>query len=246
MKYYVAEHLHAYQQIAESGKSSWDELHGSQGFEDALIRHRLAIALPQCVWQISTPRALEYGCGTGPGACYLAEHGFLVTGIDLNPTAIALAQQEAAKRGLDIRYVVGDVCTLLDHALLDHALGRYDLVVDSFCLQSIVTNADRSALLHFVKSHLTPNGYYLICTAGFRATRRYEDAHFDSQSGMVYIAAHMETDVGDRVEIDGNYYVPYRRHLRIAELTSELAVHDFEVVWQQVDAHGNIAVLCVA
>src|SRR5688500_7847455 len=101
MKYYVPEHLEGYQQIAREGRSSWDELHGSQGFEDATIRKLLAIALPQCSWESTSPRALEYGCGTGPGACYLAEHGFQVTGIDLDATAISIAQQEAAKRNLN-------------------------------------------------------------------------------------------------------------------------------------------------
>jgi SAM-dependent methyltransferase len=245
MKYYVPEHLQAYRQIADTGKTSWDELHGSQGFEDATIRHLLAIALPHCTWESSAPRALEYGCGTGPGACYLAEHGFQVTGIDLNPVAIALAQQEATRRNLNVHYAIGDVCAL-QGTLSDIDSSRYDLIVDSFCLQSIVTDADRAALLRFVKSHLDTNGYYLICTAGYSAARRYDDAHFDPKTGMVYIAVNTATGMDDVVEIDGKTHIPYRRHLRVAELTNELAAFNFVVVWQQVDTHGNIALLCIA
>jgi SAM-dependent methyltransferase len=248
MKYYVPEHLRAYQQIADSGMSSWDELHGSQGFEDAAIRHLLAVALPHCTWATSAPRALEYGCGTGPGACYLAEHGFEVTGIDLNPLAIALAQREAAKRGLHIHYAVGDVCSVphtLSDELRDSGSGRFDLIIDSFCLQSIVTDTDRANLLRFVQRHLEPHGYYLVCSAGFRNTRRYDGAHFDPQSGLVYIAADTAVGREDVVEIAGKLYMPYRRHLRVAELIAELALFNLVVVWQQVDVHGNIALLCV-
>jgi SAM-dependent methyltransferase len=243
MKYYVTEHLHGYQEIAEKGKSSWDELHGSAGYEDAAIRHRLALALPHCRWQSSEPRALEYGCGTGPGACYLAEHGFQVMGIDLNPTAIAIARREAAKRSLKIDYTIGDVCALPQ---VDSSC--YDLIVDSFCLQSIVTNADRASLFHFVKSHLAPDGYYLVCCAGFSPTRRYDDVYFDPQMGIVYAlvqTARDEVRREDVVMMEGKRYVPYRRHLRVVELANELAAFNFQVIWQQVDPQGNLSLLSI-
>jgi SAM-dependent methyltransferase len=162
-----------------------------------------------------------------------------VTGIDLDPLAIALAQREAAKRGLNIHYAVGDVC-----AGQDGVDGRYDLIVDSFCLQSIVTDADRAALMHFVKRRLQPNGYYLICTAGFSPVRRYDEAHFDPQSGMVYVRVDDGANVEDVIEIGGTFYIPYRRHLHAEQLTSEVAAFGFIVKWQHVDTHGNIALLC--
>ena len=238
MKYYVREHLHGYQQIANTGKSSWDELHGRASFEDAMIRQHLAIALPQCVWQRTPLRALEYGCGTGPGACYLAEQGFEVTGIDLDPTAIALARQEAAKRNLKIDYVVGDIC-----AWPQSNANYYDLIVDSFCLQSIVTEADRALVLRFVRGHLAPGGNYLIFSAGFRATRRYDDAHFDPQTGIAYVVADDTAGIADLIEINGTLYMPYRRHLHVAELVKEVLAFDFVVKWQQVDAQGNITLI---
>lgn len=238
MKYYVREHLHGYQQIADTGKSSWDELHGRANFEDAMIRQHLALALPQCVWQRTPLRALEYGCGTGPGACYLAEQGFEVTGIDLDSTAIALARQEATKRNWKIDYVVGDIC-----AWPQSDANGYDLIVDSFCLQSIVTEADRALVLRFVREHLAPGGNYLICSAGFRETRRYDYAHFDPQTGIVYVVADDTAGIADLIEINGTLYMPYRRHLHVAELVKEVAAFDFVVKWQQVDAQGNITLV---
>ena len=240
MKYYVSEHQKGYQQIADSGKSSWDELHGRQDFEDALVRHSLSVALPHCTWQTLTPHALEYGCGTGPGACYLAERGFQVTGIDLDPVAIALARREATARGLAVHYEIGDIC-----AIQDIDIRQYDLVVDSYCLQSIVTDDDRGKLLRFVRNHLGANGYYLICTAGFHTARRYADAHFEPQSGIVYVLADEDAVISDVIEIDHKLYVPYRRHLRVEQLTSELTGFGFRAIWQQVDSDGNLFLLCI-
>ena len=61
-------------------------------------------------------KALDIGCGTGYYSLYLASKGFDVTGVDLSPSAIAIARDKAAvcrsKVGfihLDMR---GDVSSL--------------------------------------------------------------------------------------------------------------------------------------
>jgi SAM-dependent methyltransferase len=45
-------------------------------------------------------KVLEYGCGPGSAAFFLAEHGASVTGIDISPVAIEKAADEAARRGV--------------------------------------------------------------------------------------------------------------------------------------------------
>lgn len=45
-------------------------------------------------------RVLEYGCGPGSAAFFLAENGASVTGIDLSPVAIEKAAEEAERRGV--------------------------------------------------------------------------------------------------------------------------------------------------
>lgn len=52
---------------------------------------------------------LEYGCGTGAAACFLAQRGFQIDAVDLVPDAIAMARQFAAERGLAIRFAVQDI-----------------------------------------------------------------------------------------------------------------------------------------
>jgi 2-polyprenyl-3-methyl-5-hydroxy-6-metoxy-1,4-benzoquinol methylase len=55
-------------------------------------------------FSVPQPRTLEYGCGTGPGAYFLATRGFQVDGIDISPIAIGMAKEFAAQRGLTINY----------------------------------------------------------------------------------------------------------------------------------------------
>jgi len=43
---------------------------------------------------------LDAGCGEAATSMYLAERGFTVVGLDQSPTAISLAREDAARRGL--------------------------------------------------------------------------------------------------------------------------------------------------
>src|SRR5207248_753531 len=112
-------------------------------------------------------RVLEYGCGTGPGACFLAGRGYVVEAIDLIPRAITLARRFAAERGLTIDFAVQDICALAAAPPRQ----RYDLIVDSYCLQSIVLDEDRRKLFAAVRARLEPAGHYLISTAMFEPER---------------------------------------------------------------------------
>ena len=73
MKYYYREHILGYQQIRAEGKTAWAEIHGYTGFENFASRAFLEKALPLLHFSVPHPTVLEYGCGTGPGACFLAE-----------------------------------------------------------------------------------------------------------------------------------------------------------------------------
>jgi len=220
VKYYEPEHLQGYERIRAEGKSAWGQLHGEATFEDSEIRDVLAEVWPHLHFDTPHPTALEYGCGTGPGACLLAQRGVRVRGIDQSALAIEIAQREAAKRGLTIDYRVGDVCT-------DAVTGdKYDLVVDAFCLQCIVTDADRGRLFSFVRGALNPSGRYVIATAGYSADRDYGDAHFDPATGIV---------------LDGD--LPCRRHITADALVSELAAAGFTVDWHRTASDGDIALI---
>ncbi|MFF7972594.1 methyltransferase domain-containing protein [Streptomyces sp. NPDC007905] len=68
---------------------------------------------------------LDAGCGTGEDALHLAGRGYAVTGLDLSPTAISLARDKAAARGLGAVFEVADALDLTSYE------GRFDTVIDS-------------------------------------------------------------------------------------------------------------------
>ena len=51
---------------------------------------------------------LDVGCGTGELAFMAAETGATVTGADLSPTLVETARRQAAERGVDVTFEVGD------------------------------------------------------------------------------------------------------------------------------------------
>ena len=220
MKYYEPEHAEGYERIRAAGMSAWGQLHGGETFEDSEICGVLADILPMLHFDSAHPSALEYGCGTGPGACLLAERGMRVCGIDQSAIAIDIARGEAKKRGFSIDYRVGDVCT---DAPTDE---NFDLVVDSFCLQCIVTDADRSRLLSFVRRALKSSGRYVIATAGYSPARDYGQYHFDPATGIV-----LDDDL------------PCRRHVTADALLRELVAAGFTVDWHRTAPDGDIALI---
>jgi SAM-dependent methyltransferase len=256
MKYYYREHTQGYERIRAEGKTAWNQIHGGDRFEDFASRAFLEWALPRLRFSSSPPAALEIGCGTGPGACFLAARGFRVDAIDLVPAAIEIARRQAQLRGLSIHYAVQDVTTL------PHDGPRYDLIVDSYCLQGIVTDADRQAVYAAVRARLVSNGTYLVSSAMFDPDRfrphervvdeatgtvyhRYgDDGLIDPETGIVYVPL----DEGPAayegaVQVEGEWYLLNRRHHRPAALRAELEGAGFRVLHQDDGYGGNL--ICV-
>lgn len=233
-KYYEDEHETAYRTMREQGIMAWDQYHDPEryDFERFMMRPFLERALALLSFESPAPAALEYGCGTGAACCFLAERGFRAEGFDLSPIAIELAEAFAKQRGLEIRYKVQDMTKRVDYR------HQYDLVIDNYCLQSIVTDEDRAALFANVAAGLKQTGYYVIATAMFHASRSYEGASYEQETGIVYVPFEGDpASYGDLVYRDGGWWMPHRRHLTPEALRAELARAGFRVLDQQ---EGNV------
>jgi 2-polyprenyl-3-methyl-5-hydroxy-6-metoxy-1,4-benzoquinol methylase len=256
MKYYYKEHLEGYRKIKEEGKTSWGEIHGYPGFENFASRTFLEEFLPRLYFSDPNPTVLECGCGTGPCACFLAERGFRVDAIDLIPGAIDIAGEMTGARGLDIHYAVLDVCEL------PHKGRKYDMIVDSYCLQCIVTAEDRKRVFAGVRARLKPKGYYLISTAMFDEERfRPDKLITDAETGTVYHVydeneiIDMTTSIvlrklddkpdawEDAVRINGVWYLPVRRHWKPADLRLEVEAMGFDVIYQDEETGDNVVAI---
>src|SRR5262245_45769573 len=75
---------------------------------------------------------LDAGCGTGENALHVASLGLSVLGVDVAETALAIARQKAADRGIDVEFAAADAFhldrlgrkfeTVLDCGLFTHSL----------------------------------------------------------------------------------------------------------------------------
>jgi SAM-dependent methyltransferase len=151
-RYYYPEHESAYRRIEREGKTGWNEIHGGSGFESFSSRDHLERALGMLQLDPAHTEVLEYGCGTGPGACFLAARGFRVDAIDLIPRAIKLARRFAAERGLKIHFAVQDICALADVP----PRKRYDLVVDFVVPSNVKTGRVRVGICEGRGAGLVP------------------------------------------------------------------------------------------
>ncbi len=108
--------------------------------------------------KISPGNALDIGCGAGNYAVWLATRGFQVTGVDVSPAAIELAERLARKNGVSCRFVAAD---LLGSALPLEA--SFDFAYDWEVLHHIFPE-DRDRYVLNVHRVLRPGARYLsVC-----------------------------------------------------------------------------------
>lgn len=99
---------------------------------------------------------LELGCGEGHYARLLAQRGYIVTGVDVSPTAVAWAIEKTRQTGESVTYLVAD---LSQPGLLPGKM--FDLIVDGNCLHCII-GQDRASFLGNVFRLLRPGGLFFV------------------------------------------------------------------------------------
>lgn len=106
--------------------------------------------------RISPCRTLEFGCGVGRDAIFLAQQGFDVTGIDFSPTAIKRAKRRAQRAGVDVAFYVDDIRDP------KYVRGVFDFVVDYGAFNDLnptVRDAYQQVLLNHTQ---TGSSYFLM------------------------------------------------------------------------------------
>jgi SAM-dependent methyltransferase len=156
-------------------------------------------------------KTVEFGCGLGNYTRYLSSRGFVVTGVDISPTAIGVAKEKAIEKGFLCTFIVADI--LGD---LKEVEGTFDFAYDWELLHHIFPE-QRKKYVKNVHRKLRPGGSYLsLCFSEkdpqFGGTGKYRETRLGT---VLYFSS--ETELRDLFE-------PY---FRIEELKTVLVKGKF-------------------
>ena len=232
MKYYES-HEDAYRRILKENITSWDEFcKESESFEDFKLKDYLVSALDR-IKPVSDVRILEFGCGTGPASCFLAQQGYSVDGFDISPTAIKLARKNAEERGLDIHYSVDDICTISE-ARSD----VYDIIIDAHCMHCITYDSDRDAALTNVFRLLRKGGYFIVETMSIEDTSKWPFAGRIDEQGIVWKEV-KDNYPYEKVKYKDKCWICTRRIMSSSDLINELKQAGFVIKYSEINKDGE-------
>ncbi len=100
-------------------------------------------------------RVLELGCGFGRHAVALAKRGYHVTGTDLSPAMLAIAQKLAADAGVDVRWERRDMRELA-------GLGPFDACTCLYTVLGYFDDDQNESVLRAVHGLLAPGARLML------------------------------------------------------------------------------------
>ena len=149
--------------MSESVERFYDDLaadyhHVYADWESGIERQASVLdQLIQCESSASASIVLDCSCGIGTQAIGLAQRGYKVFASDLSPKAVARAESEAAKRGLNVRFAVADIREL--ECAFDQ---QFDVVIScDNSLPHLLTDEDLTLALRNIRHVLTDKGLFV-------------------------------------------------------------------------------------
>jgi 2-polyprenyl-3-methyl-5-hydroxy-6-metoxy-1,4-benzoquinol methylase len=122
-------------------------------------------------------RVLDFGCGSGYGAAYLADRAAEVIGIDISASAVGYARSSYQRPNL--RFIEADLCGRLPD---DVTSGTFDLAVSSEVIEHV---PDVFGFFRNLASLLTVAGIAIIGTPNRRFSYRHQGAQLLSASHVM-------------------------------------------------------------
>jgi SAM-dependent methyltransferase len=159
--------------------------------------------------QVQPCKTIDMGCGAGNYAIYLAGLGFDVTGVDISPSAIALAEASAKQKGVTCSFVAADIL-----GGLAEITETFDFAYDWSLLHHVFPE-DRKQYVETVHRLLVPGGKYLsVCfsekEAGFGGTGKLRRTplgtvlYFSSEDELRDLfAPHFDVTTLETMQVEG-------------------------------------------
>ena len=114
-------------------------------------------------------RILDLACGFGRHSLELARRGFSVTGVDITPSYIAFAREEAKREGLHADFLCQDIREIQFEDAFDVVLSMADGAIGY-----LENNAENLKIFNLVSKALKPGGKYFMDIMN----GSYADQHF--------------------------------------------------------------------
>jgi SAM-dependent methyltransferase len=105
-------------------------------------------AMLDAVAPVRGMRVLDFACGAGATAAFLAQRGAIVTAIDISPESIARGRELAERAGLEIEFIAGELTPAT------FAAGSFDAVVGHYALHHV----DLTVIAPIFSDILRPGG----------------------------------------------------------------------------------------
>lgn len=126
--------------------------------------------------------SVEFGCGEGRNAIYMAKRGISVTAFDISSTAIENAKNIAKQKGVNVNFRCQD--------FLEGGInGIYDFAYDSGMFHHLSPHR-RLTYIELLKKIIKPGGYFgLVCFAwGENCADEIDDWEFYQQNSCFGVA----------------------------------------------------------
>jgi|SRR5271157_625785 len=104
--------------------------------------------------RIEKSKALDVGCGSGHNSIWLAQHGFLVTGVDVSEVALQQAKENASQNNVN--------CTFLSLDFFEENVPGlpFNFIFDRGCFHSYDSDDERNKFAEKVAYHLDEAGLW--------------------------------------------------------------------------------------
>jgi SAM-dependent methyltransferase len=180
-----------------SGDTPWDS-----GRPSEELRRVIAEA------HITPTVAIEFGCGTGTNAVWLAQQGFQVTAVDVSPLALTRARQRAANSGVSVRFVEADVLQQDVLQQADELVGPFDFFFDRGCYH-VVRRNNVQPYLDALRRLTHPGSVGLVLTGNAREPHDpgppvVSEEQIRAELGSVFEITHMREfrfDTTDTIDV---------------------------------------------
>jgi SAM-dependent methyltransferase len=100
---------------------------------------------------------LDVGCGTGENALHIASLGLSVLGVDVAETALAVARQKAADRGVEVEFAAADAFHL------DRLGRRFETVLDCGLFHTLNGDERREYVANLASVTEHEGTLYVLC-----------------------------------------------------------------------------------